>query len=126
MSEGMSGEELRAEIEATQARIARAEEVLRETPAAEGADWWCEAYGPPPEEAGGMRWPRCWLSAREGRVCSSREACAEVMTGERQRVFRRIQETAAAGDEAGRFLAETFTNPDQLLNADDEGHSPDP
>jgi hypothetical protein len=125
MSEGMSGEELRAEIEATQARIARAEEVLRQAPAAEGADWWCEAYGTPPDGVPPATWPRCFMSSTEAR-CSSREACAAGMAAERRRVFQRIQELAAGGDETGRFLAETFTNPDQLLNADDEGHSPEP
>jgi len=37
------------------------------------------------------------------------------MTEERQRVFGRIHELAAAGDEVSAFLAEEFTDPEQLL-----------
>jgi hypothetical protein len=38
-----------------------------------------------------------------------------VVAGERRRVFRRINELAASGDEAGGYLAGEFARPEQLL-----------
>jgi hypothetical protein len=76
--------------------------------------WDCEAYGPVPAELGHL----CFWDQIE--PCTSEAQCHTRMAGERQRVFGRINELAAAGDPTGEFLAEEFTNPSQLLNADDE------
>jgi hypothetical protein len=77
-------------------------------------DWDCEAYGPElPKELA-----TCFF--QEVRHCTSLAECSARMEGERQRVFRRISELAAAGNETGVFLEGEFTNPDQLLNATDE------
>ena len=43
------------------------------------------------------------------------------MTAERQRVFGRISELAAAVDETAAFLAEEFASPDQILGGDQAG-----
>jgi hypothetical protein len=78
-------------------------------------DWDCEAYGPDlPSELGHL----CFYDEIE--PCASQAQCHTRMAGERQRVFRRINELAAAGDPTGQLLADEFTNPSQLLNADEE------
>lgn len=67
----------------------------------------------------------CFISGTDGkRACATPRTCAEVMSAERQRVFRRISELAAQGDEAGEFLAGEFTSPDQLLGGEDAGGLP--
>lgn len=74
--------------------------------------WPCDAYGPDGIRHGAL----CFASGEPGsRVCASPGQCREVMTGQRQRVFRRISELAAAGDETAVFLAGEFTSPEQLL-----------
>jgi hypothetical protein len=42
------------------------------------------------------------------------------MVLERQRIFRLIQQKAAAGDEVHQFLAQEFTSPKQLLGGDQD------
>jgi hypothetical protein len=72
----------------------------------------CEAYGPEGTAVGAL----CFVSPEQGRrVCESAEVCHAVMTEQRQMVFSRIQEQAAAGDETAVYLAGEFTSPDQLL-----------
>ena len=71
----------------------------------------CEAYGPEGLEIGAL----CFLAEPNERVCSTREECHTAMTAERQRVFRRIGELAAAGDPMGEYLAGEFSSPDQIL-----------
>jgi hypothetical protein len=82
------------------------------------AGWDCEAYGPgPAAEIGAV----CFVAGELGkRVCGDLAECQQVMTAERQRVFRRISERAAAGDETAAFLAGEFTNPEQLLGGGQE------
>ncbi|HWD80118.1 MAG TPA: hypothetical protein VG497_14580 [Kribbella sp.] len=76
--------------------------------------WDCDAYGPDlPPGLGDL----CFYDQIER--CTSEAQCHLRMAGERQRVFRRINELAAAGDPTGEFLAGEFTNPSQLLGADD-------
>ncbi len=79
-------------------------------------EWDCEAYGPPAREAGTL----CFFAPLGKRECISRAVCSVAIAAERQRVFRRMNEMAAHGDEAGAFLAETFTNPEQILGGGDE------
>ncbi len=76
-----------------------------------GDDWLCEAYGPEGREHGVL----CFIAEPGERACASQAECHEVMTAERQRVFRRIQEGAAAGSPDMAYLAGEFTSPGQLL-----------
>ncbi len=72
----------------------------------------CEAYGPEGVSFGAV----CFIAGELGaRVCASLAECHQVMTAERQRVFRRIQERAAEGDPDMTYLATVFTSPEQLL-----------
>lgn len=76
------------------------------------SDWDCEAYGP---EAGALG-ARCFVAGGFGvRVCLTREICTLTMARSRRRLFQRIQELAAQGDETAAYLAEEFTGPEQLL-----------
>lgn len=77
----------------------------------------CEAYGPEAASVGAV----CFFGAGNWvRVCDTAQECHERMAGERRRVFRRINEMAAAGDETGEFLSEEFTSPEQLLGGADD------
>lgn len=79
------------------------------------ATWDCEAYGPEGTAHGAL----CFAAGDLGeRVCRSEGECAELMAGERRRVFGRINELAAA-DPDFAYLAEQFTSPDQLLGGDE-------
>lgn len=72
----------------------------------------CEAYGPPAAAAGAL----CFVSGELGkRACADLAECRRVMTAERQRLFRRISEMAAADDETAVYLAGEFSDPEQLL-----------
>jgi hypothetical protein len=79
--------------------------------------WICEAYNEGAAEHGAL----CFVAAELGtRLCPSQTRCKAVMVAERQRIYGRIQELAAAGDTAAIFLAAEFTSPDQLLGGDGE------
>ncbi len=74
--------------------------------------WNCAAYGPEGLEHGAL----CFAAPELGqRVCRTAYECERLVAGERQRVHRRIQELAAAGDPTAEYLAREFTNPNQLL-----------
>ncbi len=78
------------------------------------AGWDCEAYGPEAAAAGA----RCFVAEPGQRVCADRAQCARTMAGQRQRVYRRIQELSTTGGpagEAGAYLETVFTHPDQML-----------
>ena len=82
------------------------------------SEWDCDAYGPDLREHGAL----CFVSGELGkRVCDSRDECRETMAAERQRVFRRINELAAHGHPDMADLAETFTDPQQILGGGDAG-----
>ena len=83
----------------------------------------CSAYGPDGRDAGAI----CFVSGELGkRVCASAEECHEVMTGQRQRVWQRIQDGAARGDPDMVFLADEFKSPEQILGGgQDEGDGTD-
>jgi hypothetical protein len=75
-------------------------------------DWACEAYGPEGAEAGA----RCFVVGGLGeRVCLTREICTLTMARSRRRLWQRIQELAAQGDETAVYLAGEFTSPEDLL-----------
>lgn len=77
--------------------------------------WDCEGYGEDlPAELGDL----CFHSAA-GR-CADQAQCHARMVGTRQKMFRRINELAAAGDPDFEYLAGEFSSPSQLLNADDD------
>jgi len=79
--------------------------------------WNCEAYGPDIADVGAV----CFVSGELGkRTCADLGECRRVMAAERRRVFRRINELAAGGDETAAFLAEEFTRPGQLLGGGEE------
>jgi hypothetical protein len=72
----------------------------------------CTAYGPEGRESGAV----CFFGGElQERSCASLDECASRMAAERQRVFARIQELAADGDEVGVYLAGEFTSPEDLL-----------
>jgi hypothetical protein len=72
----------------------------------------CEAYGPEPRKAGA----ECFISGElHKRVCGSQNECRQVVDAERKRIFRRINELAAAEDQNMAYLAEVFSAPDQLF-----------
>lgn len=78
-------------------------------------EWDCEAYGPDLREHGAL----CFVSGELGkRVCGSLDECRATVAAERQRVFRQINERAAQGHPDMAYLAETFTDPRQLLGGD--------
>lgn len=80
------------------------------------AAWDCEAYGAEGTKIGAL----CFVSGELGdRVCRTAGECSDQMGSERQRVFRRINELAAAGDPVGAHLAEAFTSPDEILGGDE-------
>jgi hypothetical protein len=86
------------------------------------ADFDCEAYGPDGATFGAL----CFVSGETGvRVCADLAECRQVMTAERRRVFRRIHELAAGGDETAAYLAEEFTRPEQLLGGAPGQHDRD-
>lgn len=77
----------------------------------------CEAYGPEAAEAGAL----CFVSGALGvRVCLTREICTLTMARSRRRLFQRIQELAADGDETGIYLADQFASPEDLLGGETE------
>lgn len=89
------------------------DEVAR--PAADGG-WDCTAYGAKGTAVGAL----CFFSEDlGGRVCGTATECADRMAGERVRLFDRIGELAAAGDPAGKVLAQEFSSPDELLGGAD-------
>lgn len=79
--------------------------------------WTCEAYDAELEAATGAR---CFFAEPGERACHTQAECTTAMAAERQRVHRQIRELAAHGDETSAFLAEEFTNPQQLLNGADD------
>ena len=75
--------------------------------------WSCEAYGPAGAEYGAL----CFVAGELGaRVCADAAECAGTMAAERRRLFQRINELAAAGDDPTfAELADEFGGPDELL-----------
>jgi hypothetical protein len=74
--------------------------------------WDCEAYGPDlPKDLAS-----CFFE--KVRHCDSLAECSARLESERQRMFQRINELAAAGDPDFAFLEGEFTNPEQLLGGD--------
>lgn len=83
----------------------------------ESGTWPCEAYGQEAAAFGAL----CFIAGQHQRVCASQEECHQVVHGEQQRVFQRIQELAANGAEWAADLAEEITLPEQLLNSEGAG-----
>jgi hypothetical protein len=82
------------------------------------SDFPCEAYGPEGLDFSAL----CFFSGELGsRACADLSECRERMSAERQRVFARIQELAADGDEVGIYLAGEFTSPEDLLGGEADG-----
>lgn len=77
----------------------------------EAAEWNCEAYGPEGAAHGAL----CFFADQGVRRCLTAEQCHTAMSGERERVYGRIHELAAEGDETGTYLAALFTSPEQIL-----------
>lgn len=88
--------------------------------------WPCEAYG---FERGEQVGAWCFIAGQlHARVCGTPADCAAAMTLQRQRIFRRMHELAAAGDPVWADLSNDFTNPDQIFGgggkhpySDDDG-----
>jgi hypothetical protein len=80
--------------------------------------WDCEAYGPEIAHTGAV----CFIAGELGkRVCASQDACHEVITAERQRVYSRISELAAHGDPVMEDVAGAIGSPGQILGGGDDG-----
>ena len=78
-------------------------------------EWHCEAYGPDmPAEIGA----RCFVAPQHTRACATRDECGRTVAAQRQRMFHRMNELAAAGDQVGTYLADQVTSPDQIFNGD--------
>jgi len=73
--------------------------------------WHCEAYGPDGARFGAL----CFAAGDGERTCADQAECGQVMTAERQRVFRAISERAAAGDPTMAYLEGEFSRPEQIL-----------
>lgn len=71
-----------------------------------GRGWVCEAYGPDLPEG-------CFFDLVE--PCASAAVCSSRLVRERGRVFGRIQEMAAGGDQVAKDLAGAFRGPEDLL-----------
>jgi hypothetical protein len=80
------------------------------------ADFICEAYGPEAAGAGAL----CFASEPGTRACATRDECRRLMAAERRRVFRRISELAACGDDTAAFLEGEFSSPEQILGGGQE------
>ncbi|WP_280396017.1 hypothetical protein [Nocardia brasiliensis] len=79
---------------------------------ASGPDpWYCEAYGPELAEIGVV----CFFVEARGHACNGSDECGRLMAARRQQLFQRVNELAALGDEAGTYLAEQITHPEQVL-----------
>jgi hypothetical protein len=79
------------------------------------ADWDCEAYGPEGREHDAL----CFFADAGQRGCLTQAVCRQLMAYERQRLFRRMNEMAAHGNETAAFLAEEFARPEQILGGGD-------
>jgi hypothetical protein len=80
-------------------------------------DWDCEAYGPR------ARADRvfCFFADVGDRGCLTPDVCTARLDEERRRLFRTVQEAAAAGDPDMAALAARFTNPGQMLRGGEPG-----
>lgn len=77
--------------------------------------WICPAYGPEGVAIGAV----CFFSGElGGRSCVSEAMCRACLRVERKRIFQRIHELAEAGDDTGKYLAATITDPSQLLGGE--------
>ena len=76
--------------------------------------WDCDAYGPEGEAVGAL----CFFADSGRRDCATHDECAARMADERRRVYRAINELAAAGDPTMAHLADEFPTPDGLLGDD--------
>lgn len=77
----------------------------------------CDAYGREGREFGAV----CFFGGElQERACADAAECRQRMAGERQRVFARIQELAADGDETGIYLADQFASPEDLLGGSED------
>lgn len=84
------------------------------------AAWDCEAYGPEGTKIGAL----CFVAGELGeRVCGTAGECSGRVGGERQRVFRRINELAATGRPDFEYLAAAFPTPEHMLSGF-EGQAP--
>ena len=83
------------------------------------SDFVYEAYGPDIADVGAV----CFFSGNSASGSALTSASAAAMAAERRRVFRRINELAAAGNADMAYLAEEFARPEQLLGGgqDDGG-----
>jgi hypothetical protein len=77
-------------------------------------EWLCGAYGDIAATIARDQDVHCFTSPRGERGCPTLAACEANMDVARGRVFRLIQEGAAAGDPVAAYLAEEITRPGQV------------
>ena len=77
--------------------------------------WACEAYGRSALQYGML----CFFAATDARTCATHAQCHAMMNMERERVWRRLHELAAAGDEDWADVLGDLDGPQDLLRASD-------
>lgn len=70
--------------------------------------WHCEAYG--------VQSMTEWCYFQEGPDCATEQICATNMTAERKRIYNKLVDDAADGDENSRWLITQIKGPDEILN----------
>ncbi|MFF2088580.1 hypothetical protein ACFVVM_32755 [Nocardia sp. NPDC058176] len=83
--------------------------------------WPCSAYGADLDETGTM----CFVAGLGERRCAHLDECREVISEEQRRVYRRINELAAHGDDVWAELSLDITDPTQLLNGEEHDDEPE-
>ena len=76
-------------------------------------EWHCAAYGAELDELMGR--PMCFVDNGQGLACTSSRQCSVRMHRERRRLWARILELAAGGDETSKYLLTEFAGPEELL-----------
>ncbi|MER5608266.1 hypothetical protein AB0F93_03415 [Micromonospora tulbaghiae] len=84
--------------------------------AAANDSWDCPAYGPGGKGIGAI----CFVAEPGHRACRTEQECGQALTRVRQRVYRRMNERAAAGDPTFAYLADQFGSPTEILGGPDE------
>ena len=86
--------------------------------------WHCEAYGPELDEIRPEHAPHCFWDEID--PCQVQVQCRVRMHFERERVYQRLVELAAAGDDTAKFLLDDVHGPEDLLSVERAAPYPGP